>query len=266
MNMFLHELKAYRKSTLIWTCSLISVVLLFLAMYPAIAMDASDFKKMLENYSPALINALGFSFDSLFSLLGFYSSVTLLYVLLCGSIQAMNLGTSIISKEVREKTADFLLTKPVSRFQIMTAKLCAIITSLLITNIFYIAAAGLMASVVQTEATDYKIFLMLSLTLFFVQLMFMSLGIIISVLVPKIRSVLPISLGTVFGFFILSMLSSTKGDTASRYITPFKYFDSMYIMKNSAYEASYSIVALLFIVVTITASYIIYSKKDIHSV
>jgi ABC-2 type transport system permease protein len=242
------------------------VVLLFLAMFPAMSKDAADFKKMLDNYSPALVKALGFSFDSLFSLLGFYSSVTLMYVLLCGSIQAMNLGTSIISKEVRDKTADFLLTKPVSRMQIMTAKLCAVITSLVITNVFFIAAASLMASVVQTEAYDYKIFLLVSLPLFFVQLMFMSLGIIISVLVPKIRSVLPISLGTVFGFFILSMLSSSNGDTASRFITPFKYFDSTYIIKNSAYEASYSIVAILFIVVTIAASYIIYSKKDIHSV
>jgi len=266
MNMFLHELKAYRKSTFIWTCSLISVVLLFLAMFPAMSKDAADFQKMLDNYSPALVKALGFSFDSLFSLLGFYSSVTLLYVLLCGSIQAMNLGTSIISKEVRDKTADFLLTKPVSRVQIMTAKLCAVITSLVITNVFFIAAASLMASAVQTEAYDYKLFLMVSLPLFFVQLMFMSLGIIISVLVPKIRSVLPISLGTVFGFFILSMLSSTQGDTASRFITPFKYFDSAYIIKNSAYETSYVIVAFLFVVLTITASYIIYSKKDIHSV
>ena len=266
MNMFLHELKAYRKSTFIWTCSLISVVLLLLAMYPAIAKDAADFKKMLDNYSPALVKALGFSFDSLFSLLGFYSSITLMYVLLCGSIQAMNYGTSIISKEVREKTADFLLTKPVSRFQIITAKLLAVITSLVITNVFYIIAASLMASAVQTEAFDYKIFLMLSLTLIFVQLMFMSLGIIISVLVPKIRSVLPISLGTVFGFFILSMLSSSAGDAASRFITPFKYFDSTYIIKNSAYETPYILVALLFIVLTITTSYIIYSRKDIHAV
>lgn len=266
MNMFLHELKAYRKSTIIWTCSLVALVMLFLSIYPAIAKDAADFKKMLANYPPALIKSLGFAtLDSFFSLLGFYS-VTLMYVLLCGSIQAMNLGTSIISKEVREKTADFLLTKPVNRVQIMTAKLLAVLISLVITNAIYIVAAGLMASAVQTQAFDYKIFFMISITVFFVQLMFMSLGFIVSVVFPKIKSVLPISLVTVFSFFILSMLSSTIGDTASRFLTPFKYFDLMYIIKNSAYEAPYMIVELLFIVITITASYIIYSKKDIHSV
>lgn len=263
MNIFLHELKAYRKSTIIWTCSLTTLVILFLSMYPAIAKDAEDFQKILDNYPAAVIKALGFS--NFFSLLGFYSA-TLTYVLLSGSIQAMNLGTSIISKEVRDKTADFLLTKPVSRSQIMTAKLLAVLTSLVITNVIYIAAASLMASTIQAEPINYILFFMLSITVFFVQLMFMSLGVIVSVLVPKIKSVLPISMGTVFSFFIISMLSSSIGDTTTRFITPFKYFDLMYIINNSAYEAPYIIIEILFIVTTITASYIIYSKKDIHAV
>ena len=265
MNLFLHELKAYRKSTIMWTCSMVALVILFLALYPSIAKDVADFKSMIANYPVALIKALGFSMDSLFSLLGFYS-VTLTYVLLCGSIQAMNLGTSIISKEVREKTADFLLTKPVSLSQIMTAKILAVLTSLIITNVIYIFAAIFMASAVQTVAFSYKIFFMISITVFFVQLMFMSLGIFVSVIVPKIKSVLPISLGTVFSFFIMSMLSSSIGDTTSRFITPFKYFDFTYIIKNSAYETPYIIVEILFIVATITASYLIYSNKDIHAV
>jgi len=265
MNMFLHELRAYRKSTIIWTCSLTTLVILFLSMYPAIAKDAADFKKILDNYPAAVIKALGFSLDSFFSLLGFYSA-TLTYVLLCGSIQAMNLGTSIISKEARDKTADFLLTKPVSRSQIMTAKLFAVLSSLVMTNVIYIIAASLMASAVQAEPINYKLFFMLSITVFFVQLMFMSLGIIVSVIVPKIKSVLPISMGTVFSFFIVSMLSSSIGDTTSRFITPFKYYDLMYIIKNSAYEAPYILIELLFVVTTITLSYILYSNKDIHAV
>ena len=123
-----------------------------------------------------------------------------------------------------------------------------------------------MASIVKTEDYSYKIFFMISITLFFVQLMFLALGIIISVMVPKIKSVIPISLGTVFGFFIIGMLASTIGDDAMRYITPFKYFDTTYIIKNSGYEASFIIIEIVFIIVAITASYFVYSKKDIHAV
>lgn len=265
MNMFLHELKAYRKSTIIWTCSLVVLVVFFLSIYPAFSREAATFKKLLEGFPEPVRKAFGLSVDSMSSILGFYSYL-FLYITLCGAIQAMNLGTSIVSKEVREKTADFLLSKPVTRANIMTSKLLAALTSILITNIVYLAVASTMATIVKTEDYNYKIFFMLSLTLLFVQLMFLALGVIVSVVVPKIKSVLPISLGTVFGFFIIGMLASTTGEGAMRYLTPFKYFDTNYIIKNSNYEAVFIVIEIIFIIAAITASYFIYSKKDIHAV
>ena len=126
----------------------------------------------------------------------------------------------------------------------MTSKLLAALTSLVITNVVYLAVASIMASIVKTEDYSYKIFFMISITLFFVQLMFIALGIIISVVLPKIKSVLPISLGTVFAFFIIGMFASTTGDDAMRYITPFKYFDTNYIIKNSSYEIPFIIIGI----------------------
>lgn len=262
--MFIHELKAYRKSTIIWTCSLIALVVLFLSMYPTFSKEVEAFRKLLEGFPEPVRKAFGLSIDSMSSILGFYSYI-FLYLTLCGAIQAMNLGTSIVSKEARAKTADFLLSKPVTRSKVMTSKLLAALTCLVITNATYLIVASIMASIVKTQEYSYKIFFMLSITLFFVQLMFLSLGVIVSVVVPKIKSVLPISLGTVFSFFIIGMFSSTTGDTAIRYITPFKYFDTNYITKNSSYEFSFIIIEIAFIIVAISASYFVYGKKDVHS-
>ncbi|MBB6215411.1 ABC-2 type transport system permease protein [Anaerosolibacter carboniphilus] len=265
MNMFLHELKAYRKSTITWTLSLVGLILLFFSMFPSISKEAEEFKKIMEGFPEALRLALGISVENIGSILGFYSYV-FLYISLCGAIQAMNLGTSIVSKEVREKTADFLLSKPVTRTQVMTSKLLAALASLVITNVFYLTAAVIMASLVETKAYSTKIFLMISLTLFFLQLIFLALGIIVSVVVPKIKSVLPISLGIVFTFFIISALASTTGDDALRYITPFKYFDLAYIVQHSSYEPTFVMAAIGFIAAAITISYFIYCRKDIHAV
>ena len=264
MNMFLHELKAYRKSTIIWTCSLAAVVILFLSMFPAFSRDAAEVKKILEGFPEVVRKAFGISSD-ITSILSFYSYI-FLYIILCGAIQAMNLGTSIISKEVREKTADFLLTKPVTRSEIITAKLLAVFTSLAITNVIYLIVSSSMALAVKVEAFSMKIFLMISITLFFVQLIFMAIGVIVSVILPKVKSVISISLGTVFGFFIINMFGSVIGEEAIRYITPFKYYDTAYIMKNGSYEASFMILEIILIIVAITASYRIYMKKDIHAV
>ncbi|MBU3146587.1 ABC transporter permease subunit [Clostridium sp. CF012] len=265
MNMFLHELKAYRKSTIIWTFSLVALVVFFLSMYPTFSKDVESFKKVMEGFPEPVRKALGISVDSMSSILGFYS-YTFLYLTLCGAIQAMNLGTAIVSKEVREKTADFLLTKPVTRSKVMTSKLLAALTCLIITNAIYLVVASLMASIVKTSDYSYKIFFLLSITLFFVQLIFLSLGVIVSVVASKIKSVLPISLGTVFTFFIIGMFSSSTGDDAIRYITPFKYFDTNYIMKNSSYEVSFIVIEIVFVIVAISASYFVYSKKDVHAV
>jgi ABC-2 type transport system permease protein len=265
MNIFLHELRAYSKSTTIWTISLIIMVVLFLSIFPTFAKDAEEYQKLLEGYPEAVRKAIGLELNTVFTILGFYS-YSFLYITLCGAIQAMNLGTSIVSKETREKTADFLLTKPVTRSNIMTSKLLAALTSLMITNIVFIIASYVMASQVSTEAYSNKGLFLISFSLFLIQLIFIALGLIISVIARKIKSVLTVSLSTVFTFFIISMISSASGDGAKRYLSPFEYFDTAYIIEHSRYESSFLAVGMGIIVVAVMASYYVYTKKDIHAV
>jgi ABC-2 type transport system permease protein len=265
MNMFLHELKAIRKSTLFWTCSLVAIMSLFLAMFPGLSRDAEDFKQLLAGYPEGIRHALGMSLETITTLIGFYT-FAFTYIIVASSIQAMNLGTSILSKEMREKTADFLLTKPVTRAQIMTAKVLAAITSLMITQAVYLIASSVIALSMKDASFDLGTFLLISLTAFFVQLIFLSIGHLLSVLIPKIRSVLSISLGTVISFFMINLFGSTVGDKAIRFMTPFKYYDISYIRLHSTYESFYILAELVFLVAIFLTSYVIYLKKDIHAV
>jgi len=263
MNILLHELRAYRKSTIIWTVSLIAITALFMSFYPSFEKESEGFRNILEGYPAAFRDALGINLDTFFSVLGLYS-YGLTYITMCGAIQAMNIGTSIVSKETGEKTADFLLTKPVTRTTILTSKLLAALISIFITNGIYLAASALVMNQVKSADFNSKIFILLSLTLLLIQLIFLAIGIIISVLVPKIKSVLTVSLGTVFGFYFLGIFST--GDEVKRYISPFKYFETAYIMENSGYETSFLIAGAIIIILAIVASYLVYIKKDIHSV
>ena len=203
MNMYLHELKSLCKATIIWTAALIALAMIYFSIYPGIANDAADFKQLLSGYPASIRAALGISLDNITSILGFYAMV-FSFITLCGAIQAMNLGVSILSKEVRERTADFLLVKPVSRSAIVTAKLLAALAMLLATNVLYDVAASILASIVKTSNYSGKVFLMISLTLFFIQLIFLAIGMIISVSFTKLKSVLPVSLGVVFGLYIMA--------------------------------------------------------------
>ncbi len=264
MNIFRYELKAYRPSILIWACSMALLAILYIFLFKGLGNDIESFKAFLNNMPDAIKTSFNILIDSIATLEGFYSFV-FSFVLLCGAIQAMNLGTAIVSKEVREKTADFLLTKPVSRIAIMTSKLLAAITALALTNIIYLGLTMTAAAVV-VERFDVKIFFLISLTMFFVQLMFMALGILISVMARKIKSVISVSLSTVFAFYIIGSLGSFLGEEKVRYFSPFRYFEPAYIIQYGAYETSFAIIAVIFIMAAIAASYLIYLRKDIHAV
>ncbi len=264
MNMYWHELKSLRKSTILWTCAMISLAALYLSIYPSIASDAADFRKLLSGYPPQIRAMLGISLDSITSLLGFYS-MTFSFIALLGAIQAMNLGVSVLSKETREKTADFLLTKHVSRRAIVTSKLLAALTMLIITNIIYDAVAAAFANLVKTEDYRIRLFFMINLTLFFVQLIFFTIGIALSVIIPKLKSVLPVSLGVVFGFFFIGALLASGENDIARFFSPFKYFNSAYIIQNSGYETPYLLTGAIVVILAIAATYMIYAKKDIHA-
>lgn len=216
--------------------------------------------------STTIRTLLGINLDYITSILGFYSMI-FSFVALCGAIQAMNMGLSILSKESRERTSDFLLVKPVSRSFIVTAKLLAAFTAIIITNVVYCTASFIIANIVKTANYNIKLLIMINLTLFFIQLIFLAIGLLISVFFNKLKSVLPISLGVVFGLYMLgAIISADKNNEVARFISPFKYFDITYIIKNASYENFYIGMSAVIIVISIAISYIIYIKKDIHAV
>ena len=264
MNMFLHELKQYRRVTITWIVSLVTGAGLYMALYPSIVPSLDAMKKILANYPKALLSALGVGPNVFLSFAGFYS-IILAYMMLATSIQAMNLGTGIVTKEERSHTAEFLLAKPVNRTQVLTSKLLAALTILLTTNAFFMGAMWAGVSVLAKTTMDGKIFILMTLTLFIVQLFFLGLGFLVSVTAPKIRSVLSISLSTVFVFYIIGVFESLIGAKAVRYLTPFKFFDNQYIITNSHYEPGYLVLEAVLLVGAIAAAYYFYLKRDIRT-
>jgi ABC-2 type transport system permease protein len=245
---------------------MIALACVFLSIYPSMASDAADFKQLLANYSPTVRAMLGINLDYITSILGFYSMI-FSFIILCGAVQAMNLGVSILSKESRERTADFLLVKPVSRANIVNAKLLAAFTVILVTDILFCSISPIIANLVKTDDYSNKLFFMVNLTLFFVQLIFLAIGVFISVFFNKLRSVLPISLGVVFGLYMIGALfAAGKNEEVGRIFSPFRYFDITYIIKNSRYELPYLILGAAIVIVSVAASYVIYCRKDIHAV
>ncbi len=265
MNMYIHELKAGKRSTIIWTVTLLAILILYMSFYTMIKNDADAFVKIMEGVSPVIRQALGIAINQITSPLGYYSFV-FSFILFLGALQGMNTGVNIISKEVRDKTADFLLTKPKTRVSIITAKLLAGLTCILITGVIYIIMSAIAMSLFTGETYNMTALILISTTLLITELIFYTLGFLTAVIFPKIKSVISVSLPVVFAFYFAGLMASITGDELYRDLSIFKYFNPMYIILNSSYETKYLMLSVAIIIVGFALSYVIYSKKDVHAV
>src|SRR5574340_1503054 len=110
MTVYLRELVAYRKSTIIWMVAMSGMVFLFMAgMYPAFTKDIAAAKELIGGLPAAVKAAFAISLDNFFTIFGFYAYF-LSFAAVAGAIQAMNIGAGVIAKELSGKTADFLLS------------------------------------------------------------------------------------------------------------------------------------------------------------
>lgn len=264
MNVFLRELKAYRKSTIIWAASLSALLLVFMLLYPAFSADVDATREIFAQFPEALRNALNLSLENFFTLYGFYGYL-LTFAILSAAIQATNVGVGVISKEVAGKTADFLLSKPVTRTRVVTAKLAAALVSVLVVFAIFLAVSIVMALAVGTGTLDFSMLLLLALTMLFVQLVFLALGALMGVLLPKVKSVVAVSLPTVFTFYIIGVIGDLLENESARYLSPFRYFDTGYIIANRGYENGYLLFAAVLVVAMAGAAYVLYDSKDVRA-
>lgn len=264
MNVFFHELRSYRKSVLIWAVSLSFLLIVFMGMFPAFTQDVDATRKILASFPEAIRKAFDMSLEHFFTIYGFQAYL-LTFIALAGAVQAMNLSVGIMSKEESGKTADFILSKPISRTKVLTNKILAALCLIIFTNVVFCAVSLSAATVVSKDGFEAGIYMLICLTLFLIQLFFLAFGFLLGVLIPKIKSVVSVSLPAVFAFFVIGMLGEVLGNEEARLICPFKFFDSNYIIEHGAYEVKYLLIELCFIILAIIATYIIFIKKDIRA-
>ncbi len=265
-TIFFHEFRFRLRSVLTWSLSVAVIIFLFLALFPGFSSQAALLNEMLSKFPPALLDAFGMGFTDFSSLLGFFS-FCFLFVQLCLAIQAGNYGFGLVSIEESELTADFLLSKPVSRVQVLTSKFLAALSGLTITNlVIWVVTFVSIAIFRGSHPYDTGTLLLLLGSIVIFQLFFLTVGLVISLLVKRVRSVTPYSLGLGFGAYVLSAFSSVFSDVKLEYITPFKHLDPAYIVHNGAYDTPLVVLNLAVTLVALAASYWLYIRRDIHAV
>jgi len=265
-TIFRHEFRSRLRSVIIWSLSVAAINFLFMSIFPVFADQADMMNQLLANFPPQLLAAFGMNNINLAAVLGYYSFL-FLFIQLCLAIQAGNYGFGLVSIEEAELTADFLLSKPVSRVQVLTSKLLAALSSLVITNLAVWATAFAAIEAFRGErGYDPATLALLIAGLLIFQVCFLSVGLIVSLLVKRVRSVTPYSLGLGFGAYVLNGFSGIFGDVKLEYITPFKHLDPAYIVNNGAFDTPLVLLNVAVSVVSVAVAYWLYTRRDIPAV
>lgn len=263
MNIYRFELKSTAKAAVIWGLLLGAVGFFFIAMYPAFLRDVSVLDSILAAYPPEVMKALGVGADGFASFHGYYS-FCILYMVLCGAIEALILGIHVIGKEGARKTSDFLFTKPATRQQILTAKYGAVLTAIVLSNGLY-TGITLFASVLYVKELHLQVILLMDLAFFLTQLLFVAMGFCIGCFAKKVKSPVTVGIGLGSFFFALEMISNMYDDLALQLISPLSYLNPSYIASHHEYDPVLFITAILLTIGLMIAGFAKYRSKDIHS-
>ncbi len=266
MNIYLFEFKMYRKSIIIWSLAIPFWILFYMAFFPVISADSTAFDMIMADFPPEFLAAFGMNSDlPMSSVLGYFG-LTFGMAQIPIAIQAANYGFHTLSVEERELTADFLLSRPVTRRKIIISKFFAALTSLTIVNVFIWGSS--LASIYlfkgnQTFELSNVLVLLSTITLF--QLYFLSVGMVISVSVKKISSVLSYSMAMGFGLYILNSLKDMLSSDIFGLISPYSHYSQQYILINGHYNVTLTIISVLITIISLSMSYFLYLRRNIPS-
>lgn len=261
---FKREISRNLKSLIIWSIVLGGLVLLMLSIYPQFNMNNESMKELLNAYPESLKKAFSMDKLDMGTILGFYGIEVYMITTLFGSIFAALLASNIIAKEENEKTVEFLLSKPVTRTQIVTEKLLALSANILILNSITAIISIIGFKFASNEQVAMKTFSLLVIATILLHFTFATISFFMSTIIKKNRNILATSLGLVFVCYFFGIISGVSDKFQNlKYLSPFKYVDAGDILKANAIEPLYILIMVTIMVISVALTYAVYRRKDI---
>ena len=262
MTLLLHELRSNKLALLIWSGAISFMLGICVLIYPEMSAQMNEISQMFSEMG-SFSAAFGMDQLNFGEFMGYFGIECGNTLGLGGALFAALLGISALAKEEKDKTAEFLLTHPISRTRIVTEKLLAVLAELVIMNVGIAAVTLLAVAAVGVEA-EIGTVLLLFLANLLMQIEIAAITFGISAFLHG--GGLGIGLGIAFGLYFLQILANLIKQTEFlKFITPFAYTDGAHIVAECSIEIKYLLTGLALTLVGIAAAYWQYRNKDITS-
>ena len=258
--LLIHEIKRNKVSLIVWSVVLAWMLGICIVIYPEMQSQMGDLSDMFADMG-AFSDAFGMDQLQFGEFMGYFGIECGNTLGLGGAFLAAIVGISALSKEERDKTAELLLTLPVSRSRVVTEKLLFSVLHILVVNVavFLVCVLG---SVAISADANYGQMALILLSYLLMQLEIMAITFGISSLLK--RSGFGIGIGIGFGFYFMNILANlTEEIEFLKYLTPFGFADSGHIISEGSIEPISLIIGIILFALGILLAYYQYNRKDI---
>ncbi len=264
MNIFLRELKVHRFSLLFWSLGMVALIGSGMAKFAAYESAGQSLEKIMATLPRAVLVVFGISGFDLKTASGFFG-VLFLYIAVMASVHAVLLGSTLISKEERDRTSEFLYAKPISRDRALTGKLLAGLVLVVILNLVTSVSSFVFVGNFAGDEPFQREVLLLMVGLLFLQLIFFAIGAVVAGVARRPKSAPSRATSVMFLTFLLYYLVNlNEGLGFLRYLSPFKYFDAGTLMTDGQLDPLFVVLSVVIIALAAFGTYHYFSERDLN--
>lgn len=261
MTLVKHELKQGKTPFLIWTASIGFLLAVCVFLFPEMKGQMEGVSNMFASMG-SFTAAFGMDRLDFGTLIGFYAIECGNVLGLGGAFYAALCAVEILSKEEKERTAEFLLTHPVSRIRIITEKLISVLIQITALNLIVYMFSVVSIAAIGEEIPWTEINL-LHLAHYLLQIELAGICFGISAFLRKGSA--GIGLGIAALMYFLNLIANiAEAADFLKYITPFGYCEGADIISNGSLDGKLAAIGMALGAAGIAAAYLKYARKDIR--
>lgn len=262
-QVFFREMRANWKSLFFWSLSLLALASIGFVEFAGIK-NATDSIDFIFNMMPRIVRVMfGFSSLPIFSAQGYY---VCLYLWICflTYTHAALLGATLLSKEERDQTADFLFSMPVRRDVVITGKLLAGAVNVIILGLVTWVST-LIFFLPQIEGIQFTSEINLTMIgMIITQLVMLCAGMCCAACARSYKKATHYAMAyVVVSYFLYVFIEMVGTISFMNFITPFRFFYAEGMLQNKL-QPLYLCISVLMVCATGAVTYRCYKKRDLH--
>lgn len=255
--MVVRDVKRQLVSMLLWSLGFLFMIIGGMTEFSALGDLEGSLNQAIESF-PKIIRVLyGMEGMDLGTLTG-YVGLLLFYVLIMAAIHGVFLGSSLIQREWKEKTEDFLFVKPWTRSSLLGGKfLSGLLVILILESVIGLSFFGIL------EPRDkMDLWSMIMLSSISTHLVFYLLGFALTIMLEKTWGS-RVGLLMVLMSYFLTLLFQLLERPFIKLLSPLAYFSGDYLSKDLGEVLLYPLLLILICVMLLFFGLKVFEKRDL---